>query len=120
MYAIVKVLEMLANVDTRIHRLIREIPPSIVVKERIPCSWEDKGMVMRRLAEDSRGKETALIDGIRINYGGDWFVAYPSQSRSYFHVMAEASTEKRARELVEKYSEKIKKWQVRNSTTKFH
>jgi mannose-1-phosphate guanylyltransferase/phosphomannomutase len=112
MYAIAKILEMLARVDTRMHRLIREIPPSITLKERIPCSWENKGKVMRRLAEDTSGKETALIDGIRINFGEDWFVAYPSQSRSYFHVMAEASTEERARELMDSYSEKIRQWQA--------
>jgi mannose-1-phosphate guanylyltransferase/phosphomannomutase len=111
MYAAVKVLEMLASVGVRMHKLIREIPPSIMVKERIPCSWENKGMLMRRLAEDSRGMETALIDGIRINFGDDWFVAYPSQSRSSFNVIAEASTEERAREIVEKYAEKIRQWQ---------
>jgi mannose-1-phosphate guanylyltransferase/phosphomannomutase len=120
MYATVKVLEMLASVGVRMHKLIREIPPSIVVKERIPCSWENKGMLMRRLAEDSRGKETALIDGIRINFGDDWFVAYPSQSRSSFNVMAEASTEERAREIVEKYAEKIKKWQGGRSSPRLH
>jgi mannose-1-phosphate guanylyltransferase/phosphomannomutase len=119
MYATVKVLEMLASVGVRMHKLIREIPPSIMVKERIPCSWENKGMLMRRLAEDSRGMETALIDGIRINFGDDWFVAYPSQSRSSFNVIAEASTEERAREIVEKYAEKIRQWQ-RGSAPRVH
>jgi mannose-1-phosphate guanylyltransferase/phosphomannomutase len=120
MFATVKLLEMLAIAGVRVHSLIREIPPSIMVKERIPCSWEDKGMVMRRLAEDSSGEETALIDGIRINFGGDWFVAYPSQSRSFFHVMAEASTEDRAREIMEKYAEKIRHWQGERSVPRAH
>lgn len=111
MYAIAKILEMLAAVGTTMHKLIREIPPSIMVRESVSCSWENKGMIMRRLAEDSQGKKTALIDGIRISYGDDWVIAYPSQSHSYFHVLAEASTVDRATELMTEYTEKINKWQ---------
>ncbi|MBI5560468.1 MAG: mannose-1-phosphate guanyltransferase [Deltaproteobacteria bacterium] len=111
MYAVAKILEMLAKEGRALHRLIKEIPPGIMVKERVPCAFEHKGMIMRRLAEDSRGKKTTLVDGIRINFGDDWIIAYPSQSHSYFHIVAEASTEDRAKGLVEKYTEKIRQWQ---------
>ncbi len=111
MYAIVKVLEMLAIEDTSIHRLIREIPPSIILKEKVPCAFEHKGAVMRRLAEDSGGKDTILLDGIKINFKDNWVAAYPSQDHPYFHVMAEASTKQQATELISEYCEKIKRWQ---------
>ena len=111
MYAIAKILEMLARQDLRLHKLIREVPPSIILKDRAPCSFENKGRVMRKLVEDSSGKDTILIDGIRINFKEDWVAAYPSQDQPYFHIVAEASTERGARELINKYSGKIKKWQ---------
>lgn len=111
MYAIVKILEMLAASNTKLHRLLREIPPSIIKKEKVSCSFEHKGMIMRRLAEDSRGSEVALIDGIKIISGDDWIVAFPSQDQPYFHLVAEASTEESAAGLIIKYSEKIRKWQ---------
>lgn len=112
MYAIVKILEMLAREGKAIYRLRKEIPPTIMARERVPCPFEQKGMIMRRLAEDSRGKKTTLVDGIRINFGGDWIIAYPSQSHSYFHIAAEAATEDKARGLVERYAKKIKQWQA--------
>jgi mannose-1-phosphate guanylyltransferase/phosphomannomutase len=112
MYAIVKVLEMLAKQSTMLHRLIREIPPSVILKERISCSFENKGMIMRRLAEDSRGKDTVLVDGIKISFGEDWIVAYPSQDHPYFYIVSEASTGGRAKELISQYLEKIRDWQV--------
>jgi mannose-1-phosphate guanylyltransferase/phosphomannomutase len=90
---------------------MREIPPSIIVKEKVSCSFENKGMIMRRLAEDSRDLETVLLDGIKIKFADDWLVAYPSQDMPYFHLVAEASTEEAARALVNQYSEKIKEWQ---------
>ncbi len=111
MYAVAKILEMLARHGTRLHKLMREIPPSIIVKERVSCSFENKGMIMRRLAEDSRGLETVLLDGIKIKFGEDWIVAYPSQDMPYFILVAEASTEEAARSLVNRYSEKIREWQ---------
>ncbi|OGP19924.1 MAG: nucleotidyltransferase [Deltaproteobacteria bacterium GWA2_55_10] len=111
MYAVAKILEMLAKHGARLHKLMREIPPSIILKERVSCSFENKGMIMRRLAEDSRGLETVLLDGIKIKFGEDWIVAYPSQDMPYFMLVAEASTEEAARSLVNRYSEKIKEWQ---------
>ena len=111
MYAVAKILEMLAKHGARLHKLMREIPPSIILKERVSCSFENKGMIMRRLAEDSRGLETVLLDGIKIKFGEDWIVAYPSQDMPYFILVAEASTEEAARSLVNRYSEKIREWQ---------
>lgn len=111
MYAIAKVLEMLAMQEQKIHKLIRELPPSIILKDKIPCPSEYKGVVMRRLAEDSGGKSTTLLDGIRINFEDDWVAAYPSQDRPYFIIVAEAPTEHGARELISRYAKKIRTWQ---------
>ncbi len=111
MYAIVKVLEMLAMQGARLHKLVREVPPSIIEKERVSCSFEQKGMIMRLLAEASTKRNTVLLDGIKIFYNHDWIVAYPSQDQPYFHLVSEASTGEAARRLIEKYSEMIKGWQ---------
>ncbi|MBI5588534.1 MAG: nucleotidyltransferase, partial [Deltaproteobacteria bacterium] len=111
MFAITKTLEMLAMQKAKLHKLLREIPPSIIVKERVSCSFEHKGMIMRRLSEDSHGLDTMLLDGIKINFGEDWIAAYPSQDMPYFHLVAEASTEDAAHVLITKYSDKIKTWQ---------
>ncbi len=112
MYAIVKALELLAKDGTRLHKLLREVPPSAIMKDKVPCAFERKGMIMRLLAEDSGGKTLELIDGIRIRLKDDWVAAYPSQDQAYFHIVAEASTEQDARSLISKYSEKIRKWQA--------
>lgn len=111
MYSIAKILEMLAKEGTRLHKLIREIPPSVLLQDRVSCSFENKGTVMRRLAEDAQGKDMILLEGIRINFKDEWLAAYPSQDHPYFHIVAEASTEQAARGLITKYAEKIKKWQ---------
>ncbi len=111
MYAIAKTLEMLAMQKAKLHKLLREIPPSTILKERVACSFEHKGMIMRRLSEDSQGLDTLLLDGIKIHFGEDWIAAYPSQDMPYFHLVAEASTEDAAKALITRYLDKIKDWQ---------
>ncbi|MBI3755482.1 MAG: nucleotidyltransferase, partial [Deltaproteobacteria bacterium] len=106
MYAIVKMLEMMAKKDIRLHQLLREIPPSFMVKEKAPCSWEMKGKIMRCMMEDSRGKTSELIDGIKVFISKGWVITYPSQDQSYFHVVAEATTMEKARDLAGEYKEK--------------
>ncbi|MBI5827798.1 MAG: NTP transferase domain-containing protein [Deltaproteobacteria bacterium] len=110
MYAIAKILEMLADQGAVLHKLIREIPPSSIVKDRVLCPFEKKGMIMRHLTEYSMGKDTVYLEGIKIRFGEDWVVAYPSQDQPYFYLVAEASTEDRANELLSEYSERIKNW----------
>ena len=111
MYAIAKILEMLALQDVKLHKLIRELPPSIILKDQVPCPFEHKGLVMRRLAEDSTSSNTTLLDGIRIDFKGDWVAAYPSQDSPYFNIVAEAPTEHGAKSLISRYAKKIREWQ---------
>ena len=111
MYAIVKILEMMAKKGIRLHQLLREVPPSFMIKEKVPCSWEMKGKIMRYMMEDSRDKTSELIDGIKVFINKGWVIIYPSQDQSYFHVVAEATTIDKAKELAEEYREKIIGWQ---------
>lgn len=111
MFAIVKILEMISKQKVTLHRLLREIPPSILIKERVPCPFEKKGTVMRHLTEYASDKETVMLDGIKIYSKNNWIAAYPSQDEAFFQLTAEATTEEAAMKLIEKYSEKIKKWQ---------
>ncbi len=110
MFSIVKLLEMRVKVGTGLHDLLREIPPRFVVKERVACPWELKGEVMRRLIEEAEGSPHELIDGVKIFYGKEWVVAYPSHDHPHFHVIAEAFDRSRAEALVEGVVEKIRAW----------
>ena len=114
MYALVKILEMLATHEVSLHKLLREIPPSILINERVSCPWENKGKVMRHLTELARDKDTVLMDGIKIYSKNNWIAALPSQDEPYFNIIAEAGTEEAARKLITKYSELIVKWQEKD------
>lgn len=111
MYAIAKILEMMAVKEVKLHQLMREVPPSHVIRETVPCPWERKGIVMRQLIEYTKDKDVVLLDGIKVFYGKDWVAAYPSQDNAYFHVFAEAGATEGARKLAQEYIDRINEWQ---------
>ena len=111
MYAIAKILEMLAAHKTRIGHVLREIPYKIDVQHRkLPCPWDKKGQVMRLAMEDLRDKDIEIIDGIKIRLRNSWVLLIPDPDEAYFHLWVEAEEERQARDLLREYSEKIVKW----------
>ena len=79
MFAVVKLMEMLAEEGRTLSDILREVPPSVMLKKKIPCAWEHKGALMRMLADDAKGKVSQFVDGVKIFHGEDWALIYPSQ-----------------------------------------
>ena len=111
MYAISKILEMMAKEKVHLNRISREIPPFEVLHKKIPCSWDKKGQAMRYAIEEAKGKRSELIDGVRIFFKNSWVLLLPNADEAYFHIWAESDDEKTAKELMREYSEKVRKWQ---------
>ncbi len=110
MLATVKLLEMMARLDVRLHALARTVPASHIVREHVPCPNERKGTIMRRLLELTRDETIELVDGVRVRFGEDWIAAIPDPDRALFHVIAEAGTRARAQELANRYKALIAGW----------
>ena len=60
MFAIVRLMEMLSAEGRSLSDILREIPPTVMVKKKIPCAWERKGALMRMLAEHAKGKPSRI------------------------------------------------------------
>jgi mannose-1-phosphate guanylyltransferase/phosphomannomutase len=110
MSAVVRVLEMMARLDVRLHQLTRAVPESHMVRLEVPCPDERKGAVMRRLIEATKHDKVELIEGVRVQMGEDWVAAIPDADRAIFHVVAEASDRDRAQRLADEYRERITGW----------
>jgi mannose-1-phosphate guanylyltransferase / phosphomannomutase len=110
MSAVVRVLEMMARLDVRLHQLTRAVPESHMVRLEVPCPDERKGAVMRRLIEATKNGKVELIEGVRVQLGEDWVAAIPDADRATFHVVAEAADRDRAQRLADEYRERITGW----------
>ena len=110
MFSIVKILELLASEGGGIHDILREIPPTTLIRRNIPCAWEHKGALMRMLTLHAKGKPSQFIDGVKVFEGEDWVLAYPSQDAAYFHLVVEAGDRDVATRMAGQYTALFQEW----------
>ncbi len=111
MFALAKVLEMMARSGLSLGRARESLPSTVLIHQEIPCPWELKGTIMRRLSEEAADKEASFVDGIKIFFpDGSWVLLIPDQVKPLFHVYVEAQVEGRAREILEHYRKVVEGW----------
>ena len=110
LFTVAKVLELLARTDLTLGQLRRGVPQRAYRHLRLPCSWEFKGGLMRKMSEDSVECEASFLDGVKVQLADAWVLVLPDQHRPLAHVIAEAADAKRAEALVEEYRKKVEKW----------
>jgi mannose-1-phosphate guanylyltransferase/phosphomannomutase len=103
-------MELLAAEDRPMSHLLREIPPTTIVRRKLPCPWEHKGALMRLAAAHGAGKSVQFVDGAKFFEGEDWALLYPSQDEAYFHLVVEAEDRKGAEALADLHADLFAGW----------
>ena len=111
LFTVAKTLEMLARTGLKLGQLRSELIRRTYRRTQLPCSFELKGGIMRKMSEDSVDLEVSFIDGVKVHLGDDWVLVLPDQYRSLVHIVAEADDAERATQLVEEYCRKVELWQ---------
>ncbi len=77
----------------------------------VPCPWDEKGRVMRKLIESSDPERTLYLDGIKERRDGGWALVVPDGDEPVFRLYGEAESESEATGLMEHYIDLIKRHQ---------
>jgi len=117
LFGIAKTLEMLTRTGQCLSQLRLATRKRHYRSSEIPCSFEFKGGIMRKMSEDSVDLDASFIDGVKINFADGWVLVLPDQSRPIAHVIAEALDAARAEALLESYRSKVRSWieELRNA-----
>jgi mannose-1-phosphate guanylyltransferase/phosphomannomutase len=110
MFAIAKAVELASSKGVPLSKIMEGIPFRAFLETTIPCVWEMKGAVMRKMSEDSLDKEATFIDGIKVHFGEDWVLVLPDQTQPFIRIITEAKKEDTARKLLREYREKVESW----------
>jgi len=110
MFAIAKLVELGAASAMPFSGALAETPSSAFLQTSVPCPWEMKGGIMRKMSEDSLDKEATFIDGIKVHFGDDWVLVLPDQHTPHAHIVAEAKDPKAAQKLLSEYQKKVEGW----------
>ncbi len=103
-----RLLDYLIGYNVTLNRLVQELPEYFYKKKEIPCKWDHKGNIIRRLSEDNKDK-VELIEGIRFIEDKGWALLIPDEEKPVFNLYIEGYTEEYAEELGAFYDEKIRK-----------
>lgn len=111
LYGLSLILDYMAEQDMTFSQMIKEIPEFYIKKDTVPTQWQDIGKVMRRLMDESKGREVEMIDGIKIFHSKGWTLVIPGADEPVFHVVSESSSLREAENLTAAYVKKIRKMQ---------
>ena len=104
---IAKLLELLSLAKGPLSAFVDAAPEFHMARLKVDCPWEDKGRVMRLLAEEPRTAATKQVDGVKHVYDGEWVLVLPESDAPRFDVWAEARSEGKAWELVQGYAQRL-------------
>lgn len=88
-FALIRLLELLAQCGSSISDLIEALPPVQVQRTTVPCPFATKGKVMRHLIESFADRPVQLVDGIKLYDGEGWIAILPDPVEPIFHLYAE-------------------------------
>lgn len=103
-FAIVKIMELLALQQVRLADIISDLPDYHMAQTRVACRWENKGKVMRILNEQFADRHVEQVDGVKIDLGAAWVLLLPDPDGPFFHVIAEGDDDDHARALTDEYT----------------
>ncbi len=111
MFAIAKMLELLAAAGVSVHEAYEALPTYALRRRELPCPVDKKGLAMRRMSEDSVDKEAGFVDGIQVfDEEGATILLLPDPHRPLLHLVSEAGEEKKAESLIDEYEAKVRSW----------
>lgn len=112
MFAVAKILGMLAKQNVSMSKYLGTLPAGIeVLHRRVPCPWGQKGRVMRLAQTESPGLRLELVDGVKIHKPDGWVLILPDGVEAYCHIWAEADTPEAARAHLDAYTRMVAVWQ---------
>jgi len=110
LFSAAKVMELGARAGLSLDEALAKLPRHTYHHLQLPCPWESKGGLMRRMSEDAVDQQASFTDGVRIDTERGWVLVLPDQHRSVVHIYVEAIDNADADALRDQYHAKVSGW----------
>ncbi len=111
LFALFKLMELLALQDTTLNDVVSKLPPFIVEHLTVACPWDARGRVMRRMNEEYKSYKAEQIDGIKVDFGNEWVLVLPDPERPQCHIWAESTVRQASKALCERFARLVEAFQ---------
>jgi mannose-1-phosphate guanylyltransferase / phosphomannomutase len=104
MFAMGKILELIALNQIRLKDLQNIVPLPIMAKNVIPCPRDHIGQILRELVEQLKENCHSTSDGVKLQFPDGWLLVTPSQLEPALILVAEAKDRDKVEQKLEEYS----------------
>jgi mannose-1-phosphate guanylyltransferase/phosphomannomutase len=105
--ATARIVELLTLEGVRLADVVAELPTYHQCHLEVPCPWEAKGRVMRRLSERYPSEAASGAEGVHIHVDAAWVLIIPDADLALFHVYAEGDSPEAAARLGNHYASEL-------------
>ena len=110
-YASLKIIEMLSSSQSDLSKIVKNLKPFYYNYSKLPCTHALKGKMMRKFLQESRGKKSSTIDGVKIwENESDWILMIPDQYSNHLKLYIQAKDKETGEKIYNKYLDKISEW----------
>jgi mannose-1-phosphate guanylyltransferase/phosphomannomutase len=112
-FASLKIMEMLIKQDIKLSHVLTQVKPFYYKRLRVECNQALKGKMMRKFLEDAKGKDSSMIDGVKIWINKDaWILMIPDQYTDNLNLYIQAKDDAEGEVILGKYLDKIENWKL--------
>ncbi len=110
-FASLKMVEMMIKYGFKISSIVENMDKFYYKEDKVACPNVLKGKMMRKFLEDSQGKKSSHLDGVKIWVGEkDWILMIPDQDSDHLNLFVQAKNREKGEEILKEYKEKIERW----------
>lgn len=102
--AMALIIRLLARTDAQLSEIVRSLPRFAMLKKKLPMEFTSIFSTIenarKRIESNPKGAALDMTDGIKASWKDSWVHIRASNTQSLIRIIAEAGTQKRARDLI--------------------
>ncbi len=106
LYSIGKFIELLSQTKTDLMQIKEITPRRDALHIEVPCPWESKGTVMRKMVERA-GNNAEIIEGVKNRESDGYTLVIPDSDRPVLHLYASYKDELKEKEKIDDLKRRI-------------
>lgn len=111
MYASMKIVDLITRHDITLTEAVQQITPFYYHSSQVACTQAQKGLMMRKFLEASKGKRSAQQDGVKIwEDTHEWILMIPDQYSDHINLFIQSTDKASGEALLQRYNAQITDW----------